>query len=706
MNVCASELEVITVTARKTIENIQETPISVVAFNGDELNEQHIVDLKSLNTKITNVSISGSGGLGANNAAFFIRGIGTTRNAVSQESAVALYVDDAYYGRSDGAILPIMDVEQIEISRGPQGTLFGRSATAGTIRYITNKPDHDNFISKVQLTMSSENKKDLTALLNVPLSDKFAIRVSAASLNQEGHVQGVFTGKDYSNINTDMARGYLSWQIDDSLVVLASLDHTHMNNNGNASIFLGYDGQKFPVVAAEAALGFDITELPIGDYRHSYQTGDNFYHSNNTGMGLVIRKSINQELTLKYASHWRDVDLTGGYDADASHARLFEQSPYQRNITMLSQELQLTGSSENSHWLAGLFYYDEQATDKRLVGLGSKGNPFTFFSNTRITQPYLIASSAAYTQISYSFTPQWSLTTGLRYTKDNKSIVANELNASGEAKLATAIKRQKSWHALSGRLSLEYIAGRDLFIFTSLARGYRAGGFNDRIRTDLPDNFFGITDFNEEILDMYELGLRSELFDRQLRLNLTVFLGEFTDIQIASLIPNTSRNAISNAGEAEIKGLEGELIWAINDTYTLATSWALLNSEYSQLNNNVNSLTLDSNFAHAPKNSFVLALSANFDDIVAHVDYGWKNDFALLEAPAEAVIQKSYGLLNANIRYQTANSYWAISVYANNLTDEEYLISGLNLTTAPPGIIQGEPGRFRELGITFEWLFD
>lgn len=707
----AQMLEEVVVTARKREESLQETPISVMAFGGDDLAQQNVVDLQGLDVKLPNVAIGGAGGLGGTNAAFYVRGIGTSRNAVNQESAVALYVDDAYYGRSDGAILAVMDVAQIEVSRGPQGTLFGRSATAGAIRYITNKPNYEALEGKVEATLGSESKRDLKGVLNIPLSDTAAVRITAATLNQDGHVDGFFTGKDYGDVNTDMVRAYFGWQANDALEVLASIDYTRMDTNGGASILLDRNTATNPVVANEAALGFDIGTLPLGDFDTSFQTGDNFYDSENLGLGLVFNLALSDNLDFKSSTNWREVDIEGGYDTDGTHAILFDQTPFERDLEMFSQEFQLSGSTEMLNWVAGVFYYDEESSEQRLAGTGHTGNPFIGLTNTRITDPYEVESIAVFGQGTFSLSDNWSITAGLRYTRDDKSIVADELNVAGISKLAAlggAVDRDETWSAISGRLSLEWQATDDIFIFGSFARGFRAGGFNDRVRNNLPNNHFGITDFDEEILDMFELGMRSELFDNRLRLNLTAFYGEFTDMQITTLIPGTNRAVVTNAGESEIQGLEGEVIWAINDIFTLDGTFGIMDAEYTKLNAGVTGISLDSDFGRAPETSFSLGFEADFGAVVARVDYGWKDDFRLVEAPdAAALIQDSYGLLSANLRYQPEDAAWSITLFGTNLNDEEYLVSGLSLLGArQPGIAQGEPGRFREFGVTFAWEFE
>lgn len=696
-------LEEVVVTARKREESLQETPISVMAFGSDALEQQDITNLEGLDIKMPNVGIGGSGGLGGSNASFYIRGIGTSRNAVNQESSVALYVDDAYFGRSDGALLSVMDVQSIEVLRGPQGTLFGRSATSGAIRYITKKPTEE-FEGNLQATLGSENRRDLKGVVNIPLSDDLALRLAGATLNQDGHVDSAFSNKNFSDVNSDMARAKLLWNASDTVEVLATLDYTKMDNNGGASILLGVNPNA-PFVTREASAGFDARLLPTGDFDTSYQTGENFYDSENVGGNLTINWDISENLAFKASTSWRDIDISGAYDADGTNASLFEQV-FEREIETFSQELQLSGVSldDRLNWVAGIFYYEEEATDDRLVA--STVNHGAPTSSTRIIDPAETESLAVFGQGTYDLNEAWSVTLGLRYTKDEKDIDSTELNAFGAEKVPGGAQNSDEWSAVSGRLSLEWQAMDDIFLFTSFARGFRSGGFNDRIRTDLPNDNFGITTFDEETLDMYEIGMRSELWEGRVRFNLTAFYGEYTDQQLAAVIPGSTRNVIQNAGESHIQGLEGEFVVALTDILTLDGTFGLLDTEYDELDPSVTGVTLDSEFGRAPEVSYSLGLQADFGDVVVRVDYGWVNDFYLTSAATVAIEQEDYGLLSANISYIPEGENWSISVFGNNLTDEEYLSGGLDFRgAAPSGIAQAEPGRFRELGVKFKWEF-
>ena len=717
----SAQVDEIIVTARKKAESLQKTPISVVAMSAEKLEAQSVGDLTNLDVKFPNVGIGGSGGLGGSNAAFFIRGIGADRNAVNQETAVALYVDDAYYGRTDGALLSVLDVEQIEISRGPQGTLFGRGATAGAIRYITKKPK-DFFEASLQGIAGSFSRVDVKAMINVPLGETAALRVSAASLNRDGHVIGAFTGRDYGNENSKLVRGALRWNLSDRLEVLASVDHTSLDNNGVAAVAVEvFSGAPFYAAeAAAVATPFTGSAAQLSDFGTSYATGDNFLDSSNTGANFTLTYDISDNISFKSASTYRDINVKGAYDGDGMPFDLFEQN-FVRDITMYSQELQLSGDTENVDWLAGLFYYNENASDIREVGLTSNAGPNR--TGTRIINPYTVESYAAFGQATINLSEQFSVTGGIRYTQDDKSIAADELRGNGVSRLvgladpnnpsqtlATGdfVTRSDSWNAISGRFSLEYQASDDMFLFGSFARGYRSGGFNDRIRTDTGTaNFYGVTPFDEETLDMFELGMRNEFWDNRARFNLTAFLGKYNNMQIPAILPGTTRTVVQNVGKSEIKGIEGELAFAVTDNFTLDGAFGVLDAKYTELNSTAAriAVTTDSEFGRAPDFSYTVGATYENGPWMFRADYGWQDDYRLLTPDANTIIQESYGLLSAKVSYGPKDARWKVSVFGTNIGDEDYAISGLKVSN-PLGFAAIQPGRPAELGVTLDLNFD
>ena len=713
-------LEEVVVTARKRAENLQETPLSVMAFTGEDLEKQNINNITDLAIKMPNVNIGGSGGLGNSNADFNIRGLGNGRNAITREPAVALYIDDVYYGRSDGALLNVVDVERIEVLRGPQGTLFGRNATGGAIRYVTAKPAHE-FEGKAQLTGGSYSRIDFKGMVNLPLSEVAALRLSGAVLTRDGFIDNVAGGKDPGDINNKVLRGQFRWDATPDLEALATADYSKTKTNGAASILVGIvkatppappfsrgppGAGFFPALEAIAA-GLDASTIPLNDFENTRASAANFNNTESIGLGLTLTWDIGP-VTLKSVTAYRDIDIHLAYDTDGTFASLFEQNAM-RDLKMVSQEIQASGFAfdDRLDYVLGFFFYDEESSDIRDVrnGFNVSGN-----TDTRVVDPTEVKSYAGFAQGTFDLTDRFSITGGLRITHDKKSIFADELR-NGVSRFGSATNEDK-WTRLTGRISGEYRVTDDIFVFTSFARGFRAGGIDDRIRNGRLNK--AILPYDEEILDTVEAGVRSELFDNKIRLNLTAFYGNLKDVQFSALVPNTAPPlAITqNGAKADIQGLEGEFIYLVNEFISIDGSFGLLDAEYKKLDPGINAITLDSEFPRAP--DFSYALGAEMDipmsagNIFARLDWGWKDSYWYTDSDSTAgeIAQDSYGLLSARLSYEPDNSNWRVIFFATNLTDKEYGLGGLDLRRGTPlGMAQVEPGRPREFGGTVEYRF-
>ncbi len=661
-DISAAVLEEVVVTARKTQESLQETPLSVLAFSPEALEQQNVADLADLSAKLPNVFIGAGGGLGSNNGSFFIRGLGSDRNAVNQESAVALYIDDAYYGRSDGALLGIMDVESIEVLRGPQGTLFGRNATAGAVRYITKKPS-DEFEGKVQVTGGSDNRLDLKASVNFLLGDTAALRLTAATINQDGFQDNAI-GQDLGDRGTEAFRAYLRVDPSENLEILASLDYSTTSTNGSAYSLLGLANKPDLTtgpnvtgngVAQALAAGFDVFADPFRSTTQSGSTLAAFNDTDSLGASLTFNRTFGNGLALRWSSTYRDLNIKSNFDFDATRAPLFENHNLVRDSEMWSTEIQLSGDASDGQvrWITGLFYYEEESNDNRdsVNGWSPRGPAFfnqvgggAALTTTRTTLPHLLESFAVFGQVSYDLSDRFGLTAGLRYTADDKSIVSQEFDNSGNsirfdsedptgATGDLIVSRSDSWSAVSGRVSLDFQATDNLFLFASYARGFRAGGINDRIRQDLAPPTYGITSFDEEIVNTYEIGLRSDLVNNTLRLNLTYFITDFEDLQVSQqqtrFDNGRSRTVVNNIGKAESSGLEAELVWVASDNLTFDANIGVMSSEITDggagINNGVDMpYSPDSQYSIGGEYTAMLGSGA---EIAFRVDYAGIDDF-------------------------------------------------------------------------------
>lgn len=706
----ATLLEEIVVTARKRAENLQSTPVSVVALSAEKIERLNISSLDDMSIKLPNVSIGSSGGMGGSNGDFGIRGLAEGRNAVTLERPVAVYIDDAYYGRSDGALLSVLDIERIEVLRGPQGTLFGRNTTGGAVRYITAKPS-DQLEGKIQVTGGSFSRTDAKGMINLPLGDRASARLTAAILKRDGFAEDTTGGgRDTGDIDSQVLRAQIRWDITPDFEALLSVDYTGTDTNGTPSIVK----EVIPgaaLVGLEAGAGFDATTTPLNRFEETQQTAPNFVDSESTGVALDLTWDLGH-ITLRNVASYRDVDARIALDVDGTIASLFEQNA-RRGIEMINEEFQIFGEGAfdgRLDWVLGFFYYDEETTDHRDVSFARNALGGRF--DTRIVDPVTTTSRAVFGSATIKVTPRVFITAGLRFTDDEKTIFVDELRG-GVTRFGSATN-EATFSRLTGDFTAAWQVTDDVYLYGKWSRGFRAGGINDRpTNPGLPN--LGVLPFDEEVLDVLETGLRSEWLDNRLRFNLTAFFGEFDDMQVSAIVPGSVPVVAltQNAGEASLDGIEGELEFVLNDHVSVDASFASLDAEYTRLDPGVTAVTLDSDFPRAPDFSYAVGLEFNGSlgsagMVTARLDWGWKDSYRLLTADNVSVdnTQESYGLLGARIDFEPGNApNWRFSVFGTNLTDEEYATGGVSFKTFPQGHIQVEPGRPQEFGATVEYRF-
>ena len=729
-------IDEVVVTARKREESLQETPISIIAFSDARLETLHVEDLMDLGVKLPNVNLSGAGGAGSANASFYIRGLGSgARNSPNTEGSVGVYIDDAYYGKTDGAVFDVVDVQSIEVLRGPQGTLFGRNSTAGAIRYVTKKPSFEGFEGKVKATLGEFDRRDLKAAVNIPLSETFATRISVASLNRDGYVSNMIDGSSLGSIDTTAVRASFAFMPSDHLGINLTVDSTDSDSTGVPVVATsvrndgaGIWGAPFSAVEDEintAEYGFSHENTPTDDFFETYGAGEHFVDRESTGVNLTIQYDFNNNISLKSVTTVRKMDAKTGYDMDGVVADLVDRTT-DREIDVKTQEFQLSGATDNVEWIAGLFYLEDEITSKerqlRMTYDRPRDMPFSTglegAGSIQVVDPHYTESTAVFGQMTYSMSESHAITAGLRYTEDKKrqSVFSGRQNdAFSDAPLES--RTSGSWDAVSGLISYEWNVSDDIFAFATYSRGFRAGGLTDEGPTQVVNGVpeFVSATYDPEYIDNYEIGIRADLLDKRLRVNMTAFFMDATDLQMTEVLEAGSSDTVTrNAGKATINGIEGEITAALNEYVTLGLDFGFLDTRIDDApppsGTGLIPVQVGDNLTNAPESSYSVNLDFVFPltsgALAANVNYGWKDDFTTFPGVLSDV--DSYGLLGFDITYQS-NSNWSVSVFGTNMTDEEYArvvmdIGGTDYANAL-GFRMVEPGRPRELGVSLKYEF-
>lgn len=779
----------IVVTAQKRAQNLQDTPLSVVAVTGDELASRGVASLSGFDTFIPNVSIGGTAGQGNAIANFAIRGIGGAPSGfVTQESAVGVYVDDILFARPNGALLDLLDVERVEVLRGPQGTLFGRNTAGGAILYVSKKPS-DEVEGNFKGVAGSRSRFDVSGVLNIPLSDTFSSRFSFSKKSRDGYITRVIDGEKTGAESSTTMRAQLRWQPTDRLDINLSADLIRTSDNGQPTVIGAYsttdlyptqlygvvvpgDPPINPAVVASIRATAPANVSPSG---YTNAASDFAFYSNQVqgrysvygglvpdtnryksyGLAGSIAFELTDSITFKSLTGFRELDQVQKQDWDRTPIPLVQLNET-INIKYFTQEFQLGGSSfdDRLKWVTGLFYYHDKALDFRRrfdptagansvlagdVGLGTVENKF-------ITTESL----AAFGQATFDFTDAFSATVGLRWSKDTKDytsardgrgqeciaggaiVAAVGTPAScpvGSVSTATPHTVNSKWSSISPRFGLQYRWSPEVMTYVSAAKGFKGGGFNDTLQTRCYRSPFpdcGLSEFKAENLWTFEGGIRSDLFDRKVRLNISAFLTKYKDqqIQLIDVGPPPLQYTIN--GDSTVKGVEVEFLAAPVDALLLRANLGYVDATYDTTLNGLSgrpALTPETPFFRSPKWSYSLGATYTqpvaAGDLSLDLNFGWKAKQASYPNPTNMVILPSYGLLNGRIEYK-AEAGWAIAVFGNNLTDKYYLTNGFDPAgpnTKPTPGLTGTPhdrvfgfsmldiGRPREFGVEISYKF-
>jgi len=527
-------LERIEVTARKTVESLQEVPVSITSIGAVELDEKGISVLTEIQQFSPNTTLQNSRGTNSTLTAF-IRGVGQQDPLWGYEPGVGIYIDDVYVARPQGAVFDLLDVERIEVLRGPQGSLYGKNTVGGALKYVTKEMSGDTELN-VQGTLGSYNQRDLKVTGQFPvIEDKLYVGFGLADLSRDGYgeyLQSALPNQNLENYNKDLtaARVTIEFTPSDDLFFRLAWDKTTDDSNSKG----GY--RLLPSL---------LTDAPVPDsVFDSYTSLPTENKVELEGISLTARWDINDAISLKYIGSTRESYSPTNIDFDNTALDIFDVPAIYEDDNS-SHEVQFNYSGEGLTVVGGIYYYDGESCGQFEAILGFLGR--AAFGTPGLTREVSgcnnSESTAVYAQGSYDITEQLSVTIGARYTDEEKqAVVKNGLifdNVYPESAWVPGYVRPsgdivpqvlgsdsngngvldapsvQSWSRFTPRIGLEYQANPDLMFFASYSQGFKSGTFNPRATVNEP----GV---DPEIVDSIEVGLKSDWSDN-LRVNLTLF---------------------------------------------------------------------------------------------------------------------------------------------------------------------------------------
>jgi len=708
-----TQLEEVIVTAQKRSENLQSTPVAVTALSADALAEQNVLTTYDLMQVTPGLEVSTQAGSNAGGSAvFFLRGMGQERSGNGSEPAVGIYVDNIYYPSLNGTIFNILDLQQVEVLRGPQGTYFGRNTIGGAITYTTMKPT-DQFQASVSAAVGSFGRNDLTGLLNLPLTDIVEVRLTAGRLQTSGYVRQQDGGAPAGGTETELGRIQVRIKPADSLTIDVGAGDSRQYLDGfsySTPAPFGV-GPLFPAWWNANPLHaddlYDSRYVSQCSYCQAGSGAHREFSETHTPTGTVaVDWNIAGDLTVKSFTGWTRVENSYFNDLDETPLPIFEN--YQSSTdTATSEEIQVNDRNFDNRlvWVGGLYYYHEYSVvsptsyvieafppPKPGIPLQLVGLPTTVPTSgaTRTTDSY-----AAYLNGTYQLFDKFSLLGGFRYSRDDKS--ATEVGFDSIAKDFSS----NTWMG-----GVQYQLTPDIMTYGKVSTGYRAGGFNPPSAGVPPVQFIP---FNPEKDTSYEIGARMDFFDRRLRLNPTAFYTNWTDIQVQSALPLLGQGIVivlQNAGKARTSGFELEWEAQLMRNLKLFGNVATLSTRYESLGT-ASGITLNSEFAMSPTLTYAAGAMYTYDlpdaKLRSSLNWSWRASQWSNPADADKVTLPSYGILNARIEY-AADKHWSVALTGSNLLDKLYSVGGVNYG-ACCGTALYDLGRPREWGLTGRYSY-
>ncbi|MFQ3193572.1 MAG: iron complex outermembrane receptor protein, partial [Colwellia sp.] len=649
-----SGLERIEVTARKKVESLQRVPVAVTSVGAEQLAQSGISAMTEVQQFSPNTTLQSSRGTNSTLTAF-IRGVGQDDPLWGYEPGVGIYVDDVYIARPQGAVLDILDVERIEVLRGPQGSLYGKNTIGGAIKYVTKKMSGDVELD-LKATVGSYARQDYKLAGKIPvIEDKLYVGFALANLTRDGYgefLQSSLPGQDLENYNKDVFAGRVTVEFTptDDLFFRFNYDKTIDDSNAKG----GY--RLLPSI---------VTDAPIPDSVYdSYTSMPTWNSVESEGFSLTAEYRVNDTWSIKSITASRDNYSKTNIDFDNTAERIFDV-PAIYDDEQFTQEFQLNYDSDNLTFVSGLYYFDGESCGNFDAILEHLGNSLSLPGLTReVAGCNNSESYAVYAQGSYNLTDKLSMTLGARYTEEEKTANVNNGLAyetvypesdwvSGyvrsDIEFPEVLKDSEDWSRFTPRVGIEYQYTTDMMLFASYSQGFKSGTFNPRASGPEPA-------VDPEVVDSFEMGVKSEWNDN-LRINATVFYLDHTDRQFVTVLPieggdgSELSQRLGNIGQSTASGLELEIEYAATDNLNLFATLGLIDASFEKVNSfdgDGKSIDISDTFTitNTPDTTANVGFAYNMDtsmgSFVVNGNYYYRSDYDL--TPTDNLLtQDGYG---------------------------------------------------------------
>ncbi|MDG6349054.1 TonB-dependent receptor [Luteimonas sp. 8-5] len=691
-------LGAIEVTARRRTESIQDVPVAVTAFGEEQLKDLQAGDIGGLQGAVPNLNIVQGRG-SANSVNVFIRGIGQPDALQTFDPGVGMYVDDVYYSRINGALFSLFDVAQVEVLRGPQGTLYGKNSTGGAIK-LTTKDPFDYSGGSVELLAGDYGRAQASFYVSTRVNDLVAASVAGTSSHNGGYVTDPVTGKHYNGDDTEAVRAKLAFRNGEDFSATLTLDHTKQD----AALTLGRPTADLQASDLAGLPPPVLLPAPTGEYDFQTRTSfgpDHGQEMTHSGVAFNVDWAINDAWLFKSITASRKLTSKSYIDIDASEYELgdvyvaFDQRQF-------SQELQLQyDNGGNFSAIVGAYYlnekvpsYQEAYADDFLQFLGLHID----FLRT-IEDDLRTTSTAFFANADWEFAPTWTLSAGVRHSRDSKdydrttsAFFGAPFQAASADPQAVISGAHKTWTATTPSISLKKAFNDNMTGYVSANRGFKSGGFNgranDQVEADNPE-------FAPEFVWTYEAGFKMQSADGRFSANIAAFHSEYEDFQarVSETLPANGipqfKFPVINAAKMTVDGIEFEGLMRVGDNTTLAGQFGWMDARYDEFNDLRTSdptrpdydPTLHEHVPFSPEFTARVALQHAFDlgdngTVTVGGDVSYRSRTWLSVDNRDNLSQGAYTLVGLYGVWDSPQYAWQVRGGIRNATDELYMTEG------------------------------
>lgn len=706
-------IEEIVVTAQKREQSIQEVPFSITAISADAIESRDITDIGQIGGMVPNLQVTHAPG-GSTSAQIAIRGGVTINPALTWETTVGLYLDGVYIGKTQGSVFDVIEIERIEVLRGPQGTLYGRNTLAGGINIISKQPSGE-ISGHARAGLGDFGHQVLAASIDLPTLGSARINIAGRSERRDGWVD-VEASTFFPSSVDELG------DVDSTAFRLAvDMD---LNDRTELSYRFDYsDADQYATHSQLHRLDFDFG-LPLGGFISTEREdqasvdGPSFERSEVSGHSLTIDAALSDSISFKSISALRKLSWSDGLDLDGSPLDVAHTQRHS-DYDSFSQEFQIVGSNGSLDYVAGLYYFgDDGFTDNPQRFFGAFG-PFGVYFDSRYG--FETEAMALYAQFDYAISEGLTLTAGLRYTDESKDIERELGNVGLPRSIPAGTSANTSFNDVTPVLSLSYALSDSTSAYVRYAEGFKSGGFNGEAQTVAET----ILPYDSESVHSIEAGIKGVWLDNRLRGSAAVFRNDHQDMQLSVFTAEgAAGSSVRNAGEAVIQGIELEASLQVNEHIGVSMGYGYLDSEYDKFLDCGGSVDVAGNraFPHAPEHSFNLSFDAllasgRWGDLSLLVDYSSFSEHYLYPFPitpdsnpacapsalAPDTQVGDYGLADARLMLSDVTvgerTSLTASLWIRNLGDEEYRKNMIDFGPAFANMTQAYYGLPRTFGV-------